>query len=219
MVPHCVNLWPQKWNACSNSSCSQSAPHTPALTSCNGTSWIDVGFSAEHYLWFWEVVYLLRWNQTESVSPSCTPWRYQFSKFSLATRSVSLNLWIIVVWYGWKCSRFVAFVQTTQSRQFCHVSRTSDSVGDVSDQHHFLFCIKPLLDQCVPSACSLTVWNGTCCSKPFHVGVICCPVWNRSMKQLRMNLWRFFYELCLAYVIHSLIDSFIHDVVCLTAGP
>jgi hypothetical protein len=56
---------------------------------CNHNLWINSKLSAE-------LTYPLRWNQTlppnrmrvGSISPSCTPWRYQFTKFSLISTSV-----------------------------------------------------------------------------------------------------------------------------------
>jgi hypothetical protein len=63
-----------------------------SLASCSGTSWINMG-----NLLFWQFTYFLRRNQSPllnttkvmSVSPSCTAWRYQFTKLTFA-------LWIVL---------------------------------------------------------------------------------------------------------------------------
>lgn len=63
---------------------------TPTITSCNGSSWLNVRFSQDQYLLFWESTPPLRWHQTsspnrtcfQSLSPAYNPWRYQFTKFS-----------------------------------------------------------------------------------------------------------------------------------------
>ena len=52
------------------------------------------------------------------ITPSCPPWRYQFTKFLLASRSVLQTLWTTVVLYGCKFSSFVEFRADYAGMQF-----------------------------------------------------------------------------------------------------
>lgn len=66
------------------------AQWTTTITSCNGSSYVNMQFSQDQDLLFWQSTPPLRWHQTsspnrtrfESLAPAHTPWRYQFTKFS-----------------------------------------------------------------------------------------------------------------------------------------
>jgi hypothetical protein len=47
------------------------ANHTPNLTSRNGTAWMNMWFSADQYVLFWEFVHLLMWNRATSQENEC----------------------------------------------------------------------------------------------------------------------------------------------------
>lgn len=65
------------------------AHHTPSII-CSGTSWLNMGFSADRNLLFWEFPYPLKWKRASSLNTTCvishspaySPWRYQFTKFT-----------------------------------------------------------------------------------------------------------------------------------------
>jgi hypothetical protein len=65
--------------------------HTPVLILCSDTLCISKGSQL-----FWDFTCQLRWNKglplknvsVGSISPACTPWRYQLIKFSFASWSV-----------------------------------------------------------------------------------------------------------------------------------
>jgi hypothetical protein len=75
----------------------------------------------------------LRRMSVGSVSPSCTAWRYQFTKFTLATRSVSWDSFITVVLCGYQCSSFVAVPAVDVVSPVCCASRTGGFRGGVSN--------------------------------------------------------------------------------------
>lgn len=67
------------------------AHHTSTLSSSNGTSWINMWFSTDKFILYWEFICPLKWNQTFSlhgmsvgfISPAFTPWRSPFTKYTL----------------------------------------------------------------------------------------------------------------------------------------
>lgn len=114
----CVTSWCELWSQKEMGPLiSIALMHTWTLTSCNGATWINMGFFTHQYLLFWKLcplrynqVSLLNWMSVGLISPFG---RYQFTKFSFLWR-----LWMTVVLCGWKCSIFVAFLVVPLTQLF-----------------------------------------------------------------------------------------------------
>jgi len=71
--------------------------NTQTIKLFNCIPWINTTPYPRHYPLFWKSRYSLRWNQVPSLDnmnvrstwPAFTPWRYQFTIFSLASQHVS----------------------------------------------------------------------------------------------------------------------------------
>jgi hypothetical protein len=154
------------------------AHRIPTLKPCNRTSGINVGFSADQYLLFWGLTtslemkpsFVAKWMRMGSVSPSCTTWRYQFTKFSLDSRSVSQCSWNAVVLHRRKYNGFVATRVDDAGTPLCCASRNIVFVEDVSNLALISsgFCAARVI---FLSRIELFAWNCSCIlsENPFHV--------------------------------------------------
>jgi hypothetical protein len=101
--------------------------HTTQQTTCNCTTWFNMGLSAYYFFLFWEFAYWLRWNQAlpqnkingESLSLSWTTRKYhQCRKFTLA-KWKTLGLCAVVFPVGTKyiIISWTAYLQSLVSTQ------------------------------------------------------------------------------------------------------
>jgi hypothetical protein len=142
--------------------------HAPVLT-YNGAPWIYMGFFAHQYLEILKVVSteiqqasLLNWMSVGSISPFG---RYHFTKLLCYAQYASWSLWMTVVLRGWKFSTFVALFGGTTDTAACCTSCTRNvyELTSIVAPVSYIFTKVHLC----PFACSVTVWIGTCCLKPF----------------------------------------------------
>jgi len=99
------------------------ANNPSALTACTHQPppWINMGFSADQYLLFWEFTYPLRRNQVpppnninvESISPSCISYKHQLKKnVLLHSLWTSYPTWM-------QMQKFLVHLLCKPNKQFC----------------------------------------------------------------------------------------------------
>lgn len=47
---------------------------------------------------------------------------------------------------------------------------------------------------------SFTIYNGKCCSKPFHLSINCFPVSTGTWRNFQLNLWHYVHQVYLVYI-------------------
>lgn len=136
------------------------ANNPSTLTACTHQppSWINIGFSADQYLLFWEFTYPLRWNQVsspnsmnmESISPSCISYRHQLKKKKCCFTVCVIEFVNQLSYMNANAAVYGSFA--VQTKQFCcRCSKSSTSLVQL------LFYTS--------TASSIVIWNWTCCLK------------------------------------------------------
>lgn len=98
------------------------AYRTTTLNLCNGTLWINISFG--HFTYPLRRKLESSLNKTVGcISTEYTPRRYEFTKFSLAARSVPWSFWTTVIFQGGKCSIFATFCADIADTPFCYANR------------------------------------------------------------------------------------------------
>jgi hypothetical protein len=172
---------------------------------CYSESWLSRDMTA---------AYVLHRISVGSFSPACTPWRYFFTEFSLASWYVSWNLWTAVVFYRCKSWSFVALRGDDADIFFDVQVEWVMYLEEFPIRHQF----HPVfLGWNMSFLCALTMCDVTCCWKPFLLLVSCCLVSDSCVRKLLSEfIWHLIGTACSKYIIQNMCC---HDVVrIMTAG-